>query len=83
MSGPRNKVAFALGQKKRAAIRELMASRSPLLPSWTLPELQAALARRGVYLALSSIAHHRSRIWLEEAQKDGCSSSLSINPGAA
>ena len=37
----RNRAAFERGQRARAALREILASRSPLLPPLTLAELQA------------------------------------------
>ena len=64
----RNRAAFERGQRARAALREILASRSPLLPPLTLAELQVQLADRGVFIAVQTIAWHRSRIWLESAQ---------------
>ncbi len=83
MTGPRNRVAFAIGQRKRQAIREILASRSPLLPPLTLDAIQAELARRGLYAAQSTIAFHRQRIWLAEAVKDGSSNYSSTDKDAA
>ncbi len=68
MANPRNRAAFERGQRARAELREILASHSPLLPPLTLAELQVQLADRGVYLSRSTIAWHRSRIWLEAAQ---------------
>lgn len=83
MTGPRNRVAFAIGQRKRQAIREILASRNPLLPPLTIPEIQAELARRGLYAARNTIAYHRQRIWLIEAIKDRSDSYVSPDKDAA
>lgn len=82
MTGPRNRPAFARGQRAREAIREILAGHSPLLKPLTLDELRQRLRERRIYAAISTIAYHRERIWLEEEAKGWkfSNSSLSTEP---
>ncbi|MGC8519280.1 MAG: hypothetical protein ACP5P4_12255 [Steroidobacteraceae bacterium] len=67
MTQPRNPVAFATGQRRRALIRQLLlehATRCPLGRPLTARALQAALRAHGEPLALSSIHWHLSQIRL-------------------
>ena len=88
MTQPRNPVAFATGQRRRALIRALLldhAREHPLARSPSARELQAALRARGEHLALSSVHWHLSRIRLaaDIAVLDaelGCKSSNSSGP---
>ena len=73
---PRNRLAHANGQRTRELLRELLAAHPPLEKPLTLPLLQECLRARGVYLARSTIAWHRERIWAEAL---GCKSSDSSN----
>ncbi len=82
MTGPRNRPAYEAGQRKRAALRAILAAHSPLLKPLTLEQLQARLRMQGIYLALSSVAYHREQIRLEEELKD-CNGSNSSNTGRA
>lgn len=82
MSGPRNRPAYIAGQRKRNAIRKILAAHSPLLRPLTLEQIQARLRAQGIYLAPSTIAYHRDQIRLEEELKD-CSGSNSSFPDAA
>ncbi len=85
---PRNPVAFAVGQRRRELIRQLLldhARAHPLARSLSARELQAALRARGEHLALSSVHWHLSRIRLaadvEELDAElGCKSSNSSGP---
>lgn len=80
---PRNRPAFEAGQRKRQAIREILAAHSPLLPPLKLEDIQTCLVRRGIYLAQSTIAFHRSRIWEEAAVIDDSSNYSSNDSEAA
>lgn len=79
---PRNRPAFEAGQRKRAVLREILASRSPLLPPLTLGDLEVRLAEHGVFLSRSSIAYHRAKIYEAEAMKD-CNGTYSSNDSEA
>ena len=66
-TGPRNRKAFAAGQRARATIRRLMldhATRNPIARPLTGKELQGMLARRGIHLGLSTVLWHVNRIRL-------------------
>ena len=80
----RNKAAFAAGQRKRAAIRQMLAAHSPLLRPLTLEQLQARLRDEfGLYAAVSTVAYHREQIRLEQASEDCNCSNLSNSGDAA
>ena len=64
---PRNRKAAARGARIRETIRQLMlehAERNPLARPLPGKTLQAMLADRGVYLALSTVLWHVSRVRL-------------------
>ena len=66
-TGPRNRKAFASGQRHRELIRQILiqhAERSPLARPLTGKELQGMLAHRGIHLALSTVCWHVQQIRL-------------------
>lgn len=72
-AGPRNRVAFAAGQRNREIIKAIMlerAARHPLLWPLTPEQMRVAAAARGVYLSVSTFAWHIKEIRREaEAEK--------------
>ena len=72
MTQPRNLIAFARGQRRRAMIRELLlddARQHPLARPPTARQLQAELAARGEYLAVTSVHAHLQVIRHEAEQQ--------------
>ena len=65
--GPRNRRAFAAGQRHREAIRQILiqhTERSPLGRQLTAKQIQWHLKGLGVYLAPSTVAWHVQQIRL-------------------
>lgn len=66
-AGPRNRRAFAAGQRHREAIRQIMVDRAthnPLGRPLTAKQIQWTLKGRGVYLAPSTVGWHMQQIRL-------------------
>ena len=61
----RNHPAHANGLRAREVLREILSAHPPLAKPLTLNQLQRALRVSGIYLACSTIAWHRERIWRE------------------
>lgn len=62
---PRNKIAWAHGQRNREIIKQLMlerAQRFPLARPYTAEQMRDLLRLRGVYLAISTTRWHIERI---------------------
>ncbi len=81
-TGPRNRKAFAAGQRHRELIRQILiqhAERSPLGRPLTAKQIQWHLKGLGVYLAPSTIAWHVNRIRLA-ADIEALDAELRWNP---
>lgn len=66
---PRNRRAFAAGIRHRTLIREMLiqhAYRTPLGRPLSAKMVRAELAKRGIRLALSSVARHIAAVRLED-----------------
>lgn len=66
---PRNRRAYLAGIRHRVLIRELLiqhAYRTPLGRPLSAKQIRAELARRGIRLALSSVARHIAAVRLED-----------------
>jgi len=58
MSGPRNRPAFEAGQRKREAIRAILAGHDPLALPLTAEELRLRLEGDGIYISTSAVYWH-------------------------
>ncbi len=66
---PRNKRAYLAGIRHRTIIREMLilhAYRTPLGRPLSAKMVRAELAKRGIRLALSSVARHIAAVRLED-----------------
>ena len=89
--GPRNRKAFAAGQRHREAIRQILLEHSrahPLGRALTGKEIAARLRAHGISLAPSTVAWHVNRIRLTadiealDAELKGCNPSNSSSDSA-
>ena len=81
-TGPRNRKAFAAGQRHRELIRQILiqhAERSPLGRALTGKEIAARLRAHGISLAPSTVAWHVNRIRLT-ADIEALDAELRWNP---